>query len=351
MNRTIPRRVALVGLGALLAGASCGGDDSGGAPDSLTLVAYSAFARPDALDRFTETTGIAVEVVDGGDTGTMVSKAVLTAGEPEGDVLWGVDDASVARVLDAGVFEEHEAAELAALDPALTTYAPLLTPVNVGDVCLNYDIGWFDEAGIAAPESFADLLLPAYRDLLVVENPASSAPGLAFLLATIASQGEDGYLSYWQALRDNGVEVVDDWDTAYFSSFTAGGGGGDRPIVVSYASSPPATIVLAEDPKPTEPTTASVEATCYRVAEYAGVLAGTDHAEAAGQLVDFLVGEEFQAELPLTNFVYPARLDVGLPDVFARFAPRPADPLRLDPAEVAERRQVWVDEWTTAVLR
>jgi len=228
---------------------------------------------------------------------------------------------------------------------------PELTPVDVGDVCLNVDIGWFADAGLAAPTSFDDLVDPAYRDLLVVENPESSSPGLAFLLATIAAHGEDGFAEYWAALRDNGVSVVEDWDTAYYSSFTAGGGEGDRPIVVSYASSPPATIVFAEDPKPTEPTTASVDATCYRVAEYAGVLRGTEHAEAAGKLVDFLVSKQLQEQLPLTNFVYPARLDAALPDVFATFAPRPTDPLRLDPATVAEHRQDWVEQWTITVLR
>lgn len=344
----------VVGLGAaLVILAACGSDGAAEdtSPERLTLVAYSAFARPDALDEFTATTGIEVEVVDGGDTGTMVAKAVLTAGAPEGDVMWGVDDASITRVLEADVFAEHEPAELAALDPALTGAVPYLTPVDVGDVCLNYDVAWFRDAGLAPPASFADLIDPAYRDLLVVQNPASSSPGLAFLLATIAELGESGYVGYWEALAANGVEVVDDWDTAYYSSFTAGGGDGDRPVVVSYASSPPATIVFAEDPKPTEPTTATVAATCYRVAEYAGVLAGTEYPTAAGELVDFLVTDAFQAELPLTNFVYPARLDVTLPDVFATFAPRPADVLRLDPELVADRRTDWVDAWTNAVLR
>ncbi len=350
--RTRARRIVVLGvIGAATMGA-CGADGTDDSPpERLILVAYSAFARPDALDQFTATTGIDVEIVDGGDTGTMVAKAVLTAGRPEGDVMWGVDDASVERVLEAEVFAPHEPADIAALDPALTDHVPLLTPVNIGDVCLNYDIAWFDDAGLAPPSTFDDLVDPAYRDLLVVQNPASSAPGLAFLLATIAELGEDGSRDFWLGARANGVEIVDDWDTAYFSSFTAGGGGGDRPIVVSYASSPPATIVLAEEPKPTAPTTASIEATCYRVAEYAGVLAGTEHAEAAGQLVDFLVSEAFQESLPLSNFVYPARMDVALPDVFATFAPRPAEALRIDPETVAQRRQEWVEEWTTIVLR
>lgn len=360
------RRLALLPVtAALLTAAACSSGSGSGSsnpaatttaaveakPASLTLVAYSAFARPDALDAFTASTGIKVEIVDAGDTGAMVSKAVLTAGKPEGDVLWGVDDPNVSRVLDAKVFSDHPAADAAALDPALTGYLPALTPVDVGDVCLNIDKAWFADHGVTPPTGFDDLVAPAYKDLLVVENPSTSSPGLGFLLATIASKGTDGYLGYWKQLRANGVKVDDSWDTAYESSFTAGGGGGDRPIVVSYASSPPATIVFAEDPKPTEPTTASIDPTCYRLAEYAGVLAGGAHPVASGQLLDFLVSKQFQEELPMTNFVYPARTDAVLPDLFATFAPRPASPLRLDPADIAKHREEWIDAWTTAVLR
>lgn len=340
------RCTALVVTLAALA-ASCGGDDD----PTLTLLAYSAFVRPAALDEFTAATGITVEIADAGDTGTMVSKAVLTAGEPEGDVLWGIDDPNVARALEAGVFADHEPAERDALDQALTGYLPALTPVDTGDVCLNVDLAWFEAEGLTPPADFDDLVDPAYRDLLVVENPATSSPGLAFLLATIAHHGVDGHLGYWAALRDNGVSVVDDWDTAYFGSFTAGGGGGDRPIVVSYASSPPATVVLAEEPKPAEPTTATVPSTCYRIAEYAGVLTGTEHPDEAGQLVDFLVSRDFQEQLPLTNFVFPVRADATLPDEFLAWAQRPDQPLRLDPVDVAENRTAWIDEWTATVLR
>lgn len=354
MNRRSIRLAAGLTLFGTVA-ASCGSEEQSAGTTSadvtLTLLAYSAFVPPESLATFTADTGIQVEIADAGDTGTMVSKAVLTAGKPEGDVLWGIDDPNVTRALDAGVFAPHATADLAALDSTLTAYAPELTPVDTGDVCLNIDIGWFADQGLEPPTGFDDLVDRAYRDLLVVENPATSSPGLAFVLATIAVKGTEDYLTYWKALRDNGVSVVDDWDTAYYGSFTAGGGDGDRPIVVSYASSPPATVIFAEDPKPTEPTTATVTSTCYRLAEYAGVLAGTRHPAEAGQLIDFLVSEAFQAELPLTNFVFPVRDGVELPEEFVKWAPRPDDPLRLDPADVAANRTAWIDEWTDTVLR
>lgn len=360
-TRLTPRRhrsvrgaaaMALSGFAVLAAcSGSSGGDDSAGV--TLTLLAYDSFVEPESLATFTEQTGISVEVARSGDTGTLVNKAILTKGRPEGDVLWGLDSNLLSRALaEEGLFIAYESKALEQLDPAVTALVPghEVTPVNVGDVCLNYDRAWFASRNVAPPDTLEDLVTADYKDLLVVQNPATSSPGLAFLLASVARFGEDGFVGWWEQLRTNGVRVVDSWDTAYYDEFTAGGGTGSRPIVVSYASSPPATIIYAEDPKPTEPLTGSVEASCYRNIEFAGILDGTEHEDAAQQLIDFLVSETFQAELPLTNFVYPVRNGVALPDLFERFARPAATPLALDPTEVGAKRDQWITTWTDTVL-
>jgi len=336
------------------------------APVTLTLVAYDSFPKDgtslnEALAAFTTDTGIGVKVVTAGDAGTMVTKAVLTAGNPEGDVMWGVDNTLLSRALDGNVFTPYESTGIGTVPDAFTALVPgnELTPVDYGDVCINYDISWFVDHGVPPPATLADLAEPAYRDLLVVQNPATSSPGLAFLLATVAQfgegasgeagAGEPGWQQYWAQLRANGVEVVDSWDSAYYERFS-GSGGGDRPLVVSYGSSPPAEVVFADPPRDDAPT-AVVPATCFRQVEFAGVLRGSRHEAEAGQLVDFLLSERFQQELPLNLFVYPARSGVALPDVFTRFAVAPEQPLTLDPTTIAANRERWQDQWTTIVLR
>lgn len=350
------RSIALtVALTATLTSAvvACGDDDG---PVTLRLVTYDSFPTEgtslnDALAAFTAATGIGIELAIAGDAGTMVSKAVLTAGNPEGDVMWGVDNTLLSRALAADVFEPHASRELASLDPELTALVPgnEVTPVDSGEVCLNYDIAWFAERDIEPPTTFADLVDPTYRDLLVVQNPASSSPGLAFLLATVAELGPDGWQGYWAALRDNGVEVVDSWTTAYYERFS-GSGGGDRPLVVSYATSPPAEVIYADPPRDDAPTATIVD-TCFQQVEFAGVLRGTEHVDEARQLVDFLAGPEFQAEIALNLFVYPARTDVDLPEEFVRFSGEVTDPRTLPPDEIAAGQQGWIDEWTEIVLR
>ncbi len=72
-----------------------------------------------------------------------------------------------------------------------------LTPVDYGDVCINADLAWFEANDLPLPVTLDDLTDPRYKDLLVVTNPASSSPGLAFLIATVGAKGE-GYLDYWR---------------------------------------------------------------------------------------------------------------------------------------------------------
>lgn len=355
-------RLALlaVPVSAAVALAACGGDDSSTTtPDSptpvtITLLAHESFTPTEGIfDAFTAETGITVEVAASDDAGTLLSKAALTAGNPEGDVLWGVDNTLLSRAVDNEVFEPYTSPGLDVMDPEVVALAPghEVTPVDTGDVCVNYDIAALDQAGVEPPTTFADLIDPAYRDLLVVPSPATSSPGLAFLMATIASEGGDGWQDYWRSLRENGVEVVDSWSDAYYGSFTRAGG--DRPLVISYASSPPAEIVFADPPLPdgSAAPTGVATATCFRQVEFAGVLRGTDHPEEAGKLIDFLVGTTFQSDLPLTQFVDPVNPAADIPAVYADNVVRPAEPLSLDPAQIDENRSDWIDEWTTIVLR
>jgi thiamine transport system substrate-binding protein len=335
---------------ALLAATGCGGN--GGAPGQVVLVTHDSFAvSPPVKKAFEDESGLKLRILEAGDAGELVTRALLTAGNPEGDVLFGVDNNLLQRALDGDVFEPYESPGLAnvareawALDPEYR-----VTPVDHGDVCLNYDRAWFVERGIAPPRNLADLTLPRYRDQLVVENPVTSTPGLAFLLATIARFGENGWRDYWRKLRSNGVLVVDGWEDAYYSRFSGSSGSkGKRPIVVSYASSPPAEVLFAK-PRPAEAPTGVVFDTCYRQIEFAGVLRGAKNEGGARKLIDFLLSKRFQEDVPLSMFVFPVSDEASVPAEFEKYRGGPA--LALDPETVNRNRERWVDEWTDIVLR
>lgn len=323
---------------------------------TITVVTHDSFAISKQLLReFERSSGIDVRILRSGDAGETVNAAILTKDHPLGDVLFGVDTTFLSRALDAGIFATYRPAVLDTIEPGLIagTHGKV-APVDRGDVCVNFDAEWFAARDIAVPTSIDDLTDPAYRGLLVVENPATSSPGLAFLLTTIDRYG-DGWRDYWQQLRDNGVEVVNGWESAYNGSFSAGGGGGDRPLVVSYASSPAAAVVYAEpDPSEAAPDRAPIGTIldgCFRQVEYVGVLRGTEHERAARQFVDFMLSRRVQEDIPLQMFVFPVRDDARLPDVFRNFAEIPTDPAVVAPRRIERNRERWIDEWTDLVLR
>ena len=324
----------------LLAG--CGGSQS--EAKDVRLITHDSFSLPtELIAEFERETGYKLVVTKAGDAGTLVAGAVLTAGNPTADVLYGVDNVSLAKALDGGVFVDYQSKESAALDSRFATDSRV-TAVDFGDVCVNYDIDYFRQRKLDPPASLADLVSPKYANLLVVEDPGTSSPGTAFLLATIAND-PDHWQSYWEQLQANGVKVVASWDDAYYTEFTKGGGSGQRPLVVSYASSPPAEIIYAEEPKPTTVSTGVMRQGCYRQVEYAGVLAGAANTAGAQALVDWLVSKRVQDALPLSMFVYPTRTDARLPEVFTKFASVVEQPLQLPSSEVSSNLADWLSQW------
>jgi thiamine transport system substrate-binding protein len=314
----------------------------------VTLVTHDSFAVSDGIfDDFTRATGVKVKVLQSGDAGELVSKAVLTAGAPVGDVLYGIDNTFLCRGLAAGIFSPYEAKALGDV-PANLRLDPhrRVTPIDVGDVCVNYSKAAYAK-GTAAPTSLDDLTNAAYKGQFVTENPETSSPGFAFLLATIAKYG-DGWKDYWSKLRANGVQVTSGWSEAYDDAFK--GGKGDRSIVTSYNTSPAAEVVYA-DPKITEAPTAVMNDGCFRQIEFAGILRGTKHAAAAALLVDYLLSTKFQEDIPLNMFVYPANSKAAIPQEFTDYAAKVTSAYTLDPAKIEANRARWSEEWTQIVLR
>ncbi|WP_228845246.1 thiamine ABC transporter substrate-binding protein [Phototrophicus methaneseepsis] len=322
--------------------------------ETLRVLTHDSFnVSEDVLTAFEEETGITVEILRAGDAGQVVNQSILAAGNPLGDVLYGVDNTFLSRALENDLFIPYQSPLLENVDESfIFDDAYSVTPIDYGDVCLNYDIGYFEENELALPDSLEALTDEAYQGLLVVENPATSSPGLAFLLATINQFGTEGdytYLDYWTDLVENDVLITDGWSDAYYTYFTAASEDGTYPLVVSYASSPPVTY----DEDLEAATTASIVAdgTCFRQIEYAGILNGTEKEEVAQQFIDFLLSVDFQEDLTLQMYVFPVNEEAELPELFADYAQIPENPVLLDVVDIEENREAWIEAWTETVLR
>jgi thiamine transport system substrate-binding protein len=320
-------------------------------PQTITILTHDSFAiGEDVIKAFETDNNAKVVFLQSGDAGAVLNQAILTKDAPLADVLFGVDNTFLSRALDADIFEAYQSPVLTDVSAEYIldeTYRAL--PVDYGDVCLNYDKNYFSEKNLSVPQSFEDLAKPEYKGLLVVENPATSSPGLAFLLATRAHFG-DGYLDYWKSLKGNALVVVDGWETAYYTNFSASSGKGPQPLVLSYASSPAAEVVFASEPL-TESPTASIVASdmCFRQIEFVGILKNTPNQVLAKKFVDFMLSQQFQEDMPLNMFVYPVNKNAQLPEAFVKYAQVAESPASLSFAEIAKNRDSWIEAWTAAM--
>jgi thiamine transport system substrate-binding protein len=321
-------------------------------PRVLTVMTHDSFAVSESVVRsFEELYDVQLKFLEVGDTGTAVNKAALSKENPLADVFYGVDNTFLSRALEEEIFEPYSSPLLNDIDPVFQLdKTQQALPVDFGDVCLNYQKSYFDDQNLAPPDSLEDLIDPAYKGLLTVQNPATSSPGLAFLFTTIGYFGEDGYLDYWQALVENEVNIVNDWETAYYAEFSQAGG--PDPIVVSYGSSPPFEVLFAEEPLTDAPTAAvTSEGSCFRQIEFVGILKGTENRDLAEKWIDFMLSPEFQEDIPLNMYVFPVNQNAKLEEAFQRYLEIPEVTADVSPELISQNRERWINDWTQAVLR
>lgn len=323
------------------------------AQKTITIMTHDSFnVSKEVIEGFEKANNAKVKFLKSGDAGAALVQAILSKENPMADVFYGVDNTFLSRALNGDIFTPYNSPLLQKIPPELQLDSKnRLLPVDYGDVCLNYDKKWFNNSKLQPPKNLSDLIKPEYKGLTVVENPATSSPGMAFLLATIGQFGEPGYLDYWKGLRNNDVIVAGGWEDAYFGHFTAASKG-DRPIVVSYASSPPAAVFYSEKPVDEAPTAAVVsDNSAFRQVEFVGILKGTKELALAQKLVDFILDTAFQEDIPLQMFVFPANPEAKLPDVFVKHAIVAENPAVVSPDAIEANREDWIEAWTTAVLR
>ena len=333
--------------------ASCAPQPAPGELRTLTVMTHDSFAiSEDVITLFEDEHEVRVQFVRSGDTGTALNQAILTKANPLADVFFGLDNTFLTRALAEDLFIPYDSPLLAhipdefKLDPSNHAL-----PVDYGDVCINYDKAYFSVNNLPVPASLEELTDPQYAGLLATQNPATSSPGLAFLMATIAHFGEGGYLEYWTALKQNGLVVVSNWETAYYTNFSGSTGQGPQPMVVSYGSSPAAEVIFAETELDQAPTGSIIGPdTCFRQIEFVGILRNAANPDLAGDFIDFMLSVPFQEDIPLQMFVFPVNQDARLPEAFLEHVEIPPQPASLAPELIDANREAWIDAWLETVL-
>ena len=323
-------------------------------PQTLTVMTHDSFAVTDTVvQAFEQANNAKVTFIKSGDAGAMLNKAILSKDSPLADVLYGVDNTFLSRAVAADIYEPYDSPALKIIPVEYQLDATKRAlPVDYSDVCIIYDKAYFATHNLPIPQKLDDLTSSQYKGLLVTENPATSSPGLAFLLATIKHFGDSDYIGYWKDLRQNGLVVVDGWETAYYTNFSGSTGKGQQPMVVSYGTDPAAEVMFATTPISDSPIASILGPdTCFRQIEFVGILKGTVHRALAEKFIDFMLGQKFQADIPGQMFVYPVLPNVTLPDAFVKYAQKASQPAVLAPDVIAANRDAWIQAWSDAVLK
>lgn len=314
----------------------------------LRVLTHSSFSVPKPLlAQFEKDAGVKLRITKAGDAGEMLNKLILTRANPIADVVYGIDNALAPKALAAGVLEAYNgpAAQAASQAPLA---APLVA-VDYGYVTLNADKAWFVKSGMALPKTLDDLAQPAFAKLLVVQNPATSSPGHAFLLATLGALGEEKAFDWWARMRAGGMKVAKGWTEAYYTDFSRNGG--KYPLVVSYATSPAAELFYAKD-KPAEPPTLSLSlpGAVFRQVEGVALVKGGAQRVAAGKFIEFLRSPAVQQQMQTEMWMYPAASGSERAEVM-KWAPEPAAFDAPSEQDIAAKDAQWVARWTRVVLK
>ena len=339
------------------------------AASELRVLVHSSFSLPKPLLAGFETdAGVKLVIIKAGDAGEMLNKMILTRAQPIADVVFGLDNALIGKAAAANVLDSYAGPAVSrasvvfqggaltasqsashARSPSGSVQLTLVIPVNYGFVTINYDRAWFSKSNVSLPKTLEDLAQPAYRNLLAVQNPATSSPGYAFMLATIAGLGEEPAFGWWARMRANGVKVTKGWSEAYYTEFTRNGG--TRPLVVSYASSPAAEVFYSKE-KITEAPTGSLalKGGVFRQVEGVALVRGGAQREAAQKFMEFMRSPAVQQALQTEMWMFPAELGVARVDAM-RHAVEPAAFDNPSTEVIAEKGTGWVSRWTRVVLK
>ena len=307
----------------------------------LTIYAYDSFVSewgpgPKIFPVFEKKYGIKLSVISAGDAGQVLQRAIIEKDNVKADLLIGIDNNLLARAIAENILSPYKSKNLDKIPEELVfDKTNRVTPFDYGYFSIIYD----SEKILNPPASLDDLLKPEYADSLILMDPRTSSPGLGFMLWTKVAFGNN-FGEYWKNLMPSVLTITDGWDSGY-GLFTEG----EAPMVLSYTTSP---AYHAEYENTERYRAAIFPAGHYMQIEGMGIVKGAKNRKVAEEFIDFILENEFQNEIPLTNWMYPVRTDLTLPDSF-NMAPKPEISLMISPEEIDIHLSEWIEEWINAV--
>ncbi len=345
---------------------------------TLRILDHGAFAACEDMGAlFEELTNATVTCTAADDTGSAINRAIQGIGDPEFDVIYGIDNLLMQRAVDAGLLREYTPQMAARVNESLLFFADdhedhehdwPATPVDHGYIALNIDHRHAELSSAQGPNTTIENLFTVrkHADLFVTQDPRTSTPGLGFLLTTIKLFGEDDaydWQDYWTELFEGGVKITADWSTAYEVHFSGGYGMyetghiGDRPIVTSYTESPAYEAYWgATEVADVLVNHGSAPASIHQI-QTMGILDGTPNLAVAQAWLEFSLTDDFQVTAAPYTAVYPAvdseAAATSVADTYesnanvTHYAPGTFATVSYDFMRDGAKVESWVAQWVT----
>lgn len=310
--------------------------------ESLVIYAYDSFVSdwgtgPIVIPMFEKKYGIKVDLRSPGDSGQVMTKAILEKDSPAADILIGIDNNMLSKALSEDILEAYKSPNLDNVASSLLfDKSNHLTPYDYGFFSIIYDSKKISNP----PESLEDLLDPEYEKSIILMDPRTSSPGLGFMLWTVKVYG-DSFTDYWSKLSNNLLTITEGWDSGYGLFVN-----GEAPMVLSYTTSP----AYHKEYEESEQYKATVFSKGnYMQIEGAGIVKNCKNKKSAQLFIDFILSDDFQKEIPLTNWMFPVT-DVKLPSSYD-VALKPEKTLLLPSETINKNLETWTEKWLETVNR
>lgn len=310
------------------------------AANTLTVYTYDSFASdwgpgPAIEKAFEAQCGCDLQFVALDDGVSILNRLRLEGANSKADVILGLDNNLVSEAKASGLLSEHQVNSQA-----------LTLPGGWNDkVFIPFDYGYFafvyNTEKLDNPPKSLKELVEQRNDLKVIyQDPRTSTPGQGLMLWMKSVYGEQASQA-WQQMAQKTVTVTKGWSEAY-SMFL----NGEADMVLSYTTSPAYHIIAEKDQRFAA---ADFSEGHYTQVEVVAKVAKKQPNPLADQFMQFVISQQFQAQIPTGNWMYPVT-DIALPVGFEQLK-QPSNALSFSSDEVANNRKAWIREWQSALIK
>ena len=192
------------------------------------------------------------------------------------------------------------------------------------------------------PKTFIELANDPRDYKIIIQDPRTSPSGLALILWIKSIYGDEAS-NIWSKLSSKILTVTKGWSESY-GMFTSG----EAEMVLSFITSQ-AYHEIAENDK--TKTALIMNEGHYVYVELAAKVYKEENNDLSNQFMEFILSQEFQEIIPLSNWSFPVNLTEEKWPVGFQNLPKPENSIFMIEENSVEIRKLAIEEWLKAMTK